>query len=716
MAAHDDAELERAHVEKKKTATKRYWDSTEEKGKEDGDKEGEKEGKEGETEKKLEGGTSVVEKKKKKNGPGKQRGISGKVDPFPGSAPISEQKLKRFQRGKQAKMSSETRARLKDHLKRSEAASEFAQKQAARFDLLLPEDAGLRLKVASVSAVLTSTGRSFYHRGVKTESMNGVLNSSSATLGLTGASKWLHSEAMFAVAQKKWLYIYDNNGIELHCIRKFNDVLRMQFLPYHFLLATASTTGFLQYLDVSVGKEVAAICTKAGRLDVMALNSQNAIVHLGHPTGTVTLWSPNQKEPLVKMLCHRGGVRSIAVDKTGTYMVTSGLDKRLKVFDIRAFRPLHSYFLPAGASCLSLSQRGLLCASTGNIVQVYQDVCNTPVKKPYMAHRVRGSVWGAQFCPFEDVLGVGHAEGFTSMLIPVQWSKLGWLTPYRTLARLANCCLTKGQEMQGRERGEDMQQGAQAGFKTGPLRWHALYRISYRSAGEPNFDGLDANPYRSVKQRQDWEVRALLEKIQPELIGLHPEQLAQVDRATWEQRHHDKVQHLCGKAVSVSSTHEWGETRFEPLRVVRPFMKHGVAQRGAVLAGTVIFASPFTAGSLGLPVLCCTLGPLLPVCAARGAPCLCCAWCSLSVLRVVLFECARGYDPLAKEKFIPRLKTKGRSSTGKVQKRKKQVAHEDQRDQIREVVGKRLEKERQKKMEKKTADQGQRSALDRFRK
>lgn len=63
--------------------------------------------------------------------------------------------------------------------------------------------------------------------------------------------------------------------------------------------------------------------------------------------------------------------QGVCVCVCGRYMVTSGLDRKLQVYDIRAFKPLHKYFLPAGASCLSLSQRGLLSAATGDVVQVH---------------------------------------------------------------------------------------------------------------------------------------------------------------------------------------------------------------------------------------------------------------------------------------------------------------------------------------------------------
>ena len=46
-----------------------------------------------------------------------------------------------------------------------------------------------------------------------------------------------------------------------------------------------SAKGYLSYLDVSVGTEVSGICTKQGRLDILTVNPQSAIVHLGHPNG-----------------------------------------------------------------------------------------------------------------------------------------------------------------------------------------------------------------------------------------------------------------------------------------------------------------------------------------------------------------------------------------------------------------------------------------------
>uniref|UniRef100_A0A0K0G112 WD_REPEATS_REGION domain-containing protein n=1 Tax=Strongyloides venezuelensis TaxID=75913 RepID=A0A0K0G112_STRVS len=279
--------------------------------------------------------------------------------------------------------------------------------------------------------------------------------------------KWLHNEQLFAAGQLRWTHIYDRQGVEIHCIKQLDRVVSMEFLPRHFLLVTGNQRGFLSYLDVTMGKMVSQFQTHQGSLNTLTQNPSNAIILTGSFNGKVSMWSPNVREPLVEMLAHKSNVSSICVDRTGTYLATSGADKFLRIWDIRNLTPLHAYRLPTVPSCITFSQKNCLAVGSENIVNVFNDSHLGTMKTPYLRYKCTGTVNKLQFCPYEDVLGVGHSAGYTSLLIP--------------------------------------------------------------GSGDPNFDGYQVNPYETKKQRQEREVRQLLDKIQPEFITLDASEINKVN-------------------------------------------------------------------------------------------------------------------------------------------------------------------------------------------
>lgn len=297
------------------------------------------------------------------------------------------------------------------------------------------------------------------------------------------AATYLQNEQFFAVAQKKYTFIYDHEGVELHRLKQHIEVKHLEFLPYHYLLATAGQTGFLKYQDVSTGQLVSEIRTKLGPTTAMCQNPWNAVVHLGHSNGTVTLWSPTMPTPLARLLSARGSITSVAVDRQGYYMATTGADKSLKIWDIRNFKEIHSIEnLPTPGTNVAISDTGLLAVSRGPHVTLWKNALKSGKmarpyftssgklnrNTPYMSHLFPGKkIENLQFVPFEDLLGVGHQEGVTNLIIP--------------------------------------------------------------GAGEANFDALEVNPYETSKQRQDQEVRSLLNKLPADSITLDPNTIGTVD-------------------------------------------------------------------------------------------------------------------------------------------------------------------------------------------
>lgn len=255
--------------------------------------------------------------------------------------------------------------------------------------------------------------------------------------------------------------------------------------PENALTVLQGNAGYLKYLDTSTGQMVIELPTRLGSPTSMTQNPHNAILHMGHQNGTVTLWSPNSTTPLVKLLAHRGPVRSIAVDREGRYMVSAGQDMKMSVWDIRMFKEVNSYFTRQPASTVSISDRGLTAVGWGTQTSIWRGLFTKhaleqeKIQSPYMTWGGEGKrIERTRWCPFEDVLGISTDQGFSSILVP--------------------------------------------------------------GAGEPNVDALEVNPHENKKQRQEAEVKSLLNKLQPEMISLNPDYVGNLDLASAEQRQAEK--------------------------------------------------------------------------------------------------------------------------------------------------------------------------------
>ncbi|EGG01269.1 uncharacterized protein MELLADRAFT_92544 [Melampsora larici-populina 98AG31] len=72
------------------------------------------------------------------------------------------------------------------------------------------------------------------------------------------------------------------------------------------------------------------------------------------------------------------------------------------------------------AETLNWSQKTLLAVGWGSNVSIYSGIGrNEKRKRTHMQERFPSeTIEQVQFCPFEDVLGVGHSGGFSSLIIP----------------------------------------------------------------------------------------------------------------------------------------------------------------------------------------------------------------------------------------------------------------------------------------------------------
>ena len=143
---------------------------------------------------------------------------------------------------------------------------------------------------------------------------------------------------------------------------------------------------------------------------------------------------------------------------------------------------------------------------------MYQDALQTPVRAPYLTHMVqRGAINKLRFCPYEVGRTLGlHARPAPALLpgahrrtAPGLSQPRPHVAPHMTAAAWLQDVLGVGHA---------------GGVST----------MLVPGAGEPNYDSRVADPFQGRKARREQEVHRLLDKLQPDMIVMDPSTIGQV--------------------------------------------------------------------------------------------------------------------------------------------------------------------------------------------
>ncbi|CDR96466.1 WD-REPEAT PROTEIN BING4, putative or Probable U3 small nucleolar RNA-associated protein 7 [Babesia bigemina] len=232
----------------------------------------------------------------------------------------------------------------------------------------------------------------------------------------------LDNHELLAVAQKKYVHVYDNNGVEVYCLRDLGLTYQLEYMAPFWLMAAIGEFGELSWQDITSGEVVARYKTRKGPCKVMRHNKDNGVIHLGHTSGVVTLWTPNEGRPGVEMLAHKGPVVSMAVHNH--YMATSGFDGFWNVWDLRNYSKAVSRQFTGRTppEAMAVSQTGILAMAIGGRVEYYRDAFSRvggAESSLYLKHQFPAeSARDIKFQPFEDVCAVGTTTGVSTLLVP----------------------------------------------------------------------------------------------------------------------------------------------------------------------------------------------------------------------------------------------------------------------------------------------------------